>query len=657
MTAQSTRNPRGRKARLFAALASAAVAALAVTGTASAAPAGGDVVLNLKKGAASSLLREGVKVTYDGGKAGSSAVRGKKGGANQTVKIPVADIEFAGSAKVATRGSLALSLQGSQAKLHAIVVQVANGKTAISAKLAGKRKVFFRSNSGATIGADSVTLSNGALSLTPKGAKALRAALGSDGITGGKVGTGSIGAKLFVTPIIPEPILPPPPVDPYGAQCPLPAKSVGTASATGAAAGLNLPGAPQISGAGKIGWGFKQSFRIYLATGAEGSATGIAPATVLSPPPGPPQVGTFEFPVGGGKYETNDPSDPGDDQAVIDGKGTIVMCAFHKGAGFRIALTNPTVTIDGANSRLTADVSTNITGVITPPQRVDVATIELADASYSSDPRGVKWSNLVTKLTQAGLDAMKLCSPGAPSCVYSAGMTIDPITVEFVEPWPLNAACTLTSTATTSSWPTAPASPAVLPTLPDPVLGGDIDWGLRNSLRATVNANGVFNLLDGATRSDPMNMDGAGKFFTWPATTGSYEAGTPGKLVLQGSGTVGICNSKHGYGTVLANPTLVIDGANSRLTMDVATRLGVSWTSFRVDIASLDIADVVVTTQSVGPGLEQITWTFPDPADDDTDSSVTLTEAGTKALWLLGASYRTAGISLNQVSVSAVVEP
>ena len=159
-------------------------------------------------------------------------------------------------------------------------------------------------------------------------------------------------------------------------------------------------------------------------------------------------------------------------------------------------------------------------------------------------------------------------------------------------------------------------------------------------------------------------MSGAGKFFTWPGASGEYEAGTPGKLVLRGTGTVGVCNTAHGYGTVLSNPTLVIDGAKSRLTMDVASRIGVSWTSGRVDVATLATSVVEkATTPGPGPGEETITWTFPDlgadnalgGGDDDTDSansSVKLSEAGASALALI--NLKTPGTSLNKVSVSIV---
>ena len=108
------------------------------------------------------------------------------------------------------------------------------------------------------------------------------------------------------------------------------------------------------------------------------------------------------------------------------------------------------------------------------------------------------------------------------------------------------------------SWPATPAALAALPALtaPESISNGAINWGVRNSLRATVNANGVLQPRRWRrTQRSDSDMSGAGKFFTWPASTGQYEAGTPGRLVLHGSGSVGLCNTAHGYGTVLSDPT------------------------------------------------------------------------------------------------------
>jgi len=122
---------------------------------------------------------------------------------------------------------------------------------------------------------------------------------------------------------------------------------------------------------------------------------------------------------------------------------------------------------------------------------------------------------------------------------------------------------------------------------------------------------------------------------------------------------------------VLSNPTVIVDGADSRLTMDVSSRFRFSWTSGRVDTASLAIGNVVVETLADTPsvGQETIRWTFGDPGadnapggDDDTDStnsSVKLAAGGASGLWLLGSGnptspYKTVGTPLNKVVVSIV---
>jgi Htaa len=612
---------------------------------------------------------------------------------NRQASLPVTDLDlFAGGASATTRGTLKLRNGKHTARLRRFELEAGGKEAAISAKLGKARLTFFRASGNLTIAEGSATLRNARLSLTGKGAAKLRQRLGLEELQAGDIGRLSLDADLVSQPSTPTPSAAPtekpagpPVVDPYAAQCGLLATSERQGDVTPAAPAPALSGAPSLS-EGAIGWGFRLSFREYVATIASGSATAIAPATLVPPPPTPPQVGSFEFPAGSGQYLANT-SDPGDDQAVIDGEGEAVLCALHKGKGFRITLSNPTVIIDGEDSRLVADVATNVTGEITPAQRVDVAAIEPGDAevAYDGGPRTVSWEAMPTELTQDGLDAMGLCSPKAPNCVYNAGDELDPLTVEIVEPWGGAAACDLSGITpmpeptVTPSWPTAPAAPATLPSLTSPlqVDSGAINWGLRNSLRGTIFGTGVFNLLDGATKSEAV-MAGPGKFFSWPATSGEFEPGTPGRLVLHGKGTVGLCQiePKQAYGTVLSDPTLVVDDTSSRLVLNVSTLFRDSWTSFGpIDAVSLDIGKVEVT-HAPGPGAdkETTTWTFPDlgadnapggtggDADnaDSASSAVKLTAAGTSGFWLLGnnpgppSPYRTVGTGLNKVVVSVV---
>ncbi|MET0304975.1 MAG: HtaA domain-containing protein [Solirubrobacterales bacterium] len=612
---------------------------------------------------------------------------------NKQASLAVTDLDLlADGASATTRGTLKLRNGKHTAQLRRLELEAGGKEAAISAKLGKARLTFFRASGSLTIAEGSATLRNARLSLTSKGAAKLRQRLGLDELKAGEIGRFSLDATLEPTAATPAPTpaapagkpAAPPVVDPYAAQCGLPATSEAQGNVTPAAPAPALGGAPSLS-EGTIGWGFRLSFREYVATIAGGSATAIAPATLVPPPPTPVQVGTFEFPASAGKYLANT-SDAGDDQAVIDGEGEAVLCALHKGKGFRITLSNPTVIIDGEDSRLVVDIATNVTGAITAAQRVDVATIEPGDAevAYDGGPRTVSWEAMPTKLTQQGLDAMQLCNPKAPSCVYNAGDALDPLTVEIVEPWGQAAACDLSGISpmpeptVTPSWPAAPAAPATLPSLTSPlsVDSGAINWGLRNSLRGTIFGTGVFNLLDGATKSDAV-MAGPGKFFTWPATSGEFEPGSPGRLVLHGKGTVGLCQIEpmQAYGTVLSDPTLVVDGANSRLVLNVSTLFRSSWTTFGpIDAISLDIGKVEASSVAgPGAGKETTTWTFPDPGadntpggtDDNTDSAnsaVKLTATGTSGFWLLGnnpgppSPYRTVGTGLNKVVVSVVHE-
>lgn len=609
--------------------------------------------------------------------------------------LSVTDLElFEAGASATTGGALKLRNGKRTARLRDLAIEAGDKEAAISAKLGKQRLTFFRARGDLVIAEGAAALRNAKLFLTGKGAARLRERLGLEQLEAGETGRLSLDAKLELAPAAPAQPSPPtpgkgnpPPVDPYASQCALPATSEAQGDATPAAPAPELSGAPSVA-AGSVSWGFKLSFREYVATIAGGSATEVAPATLVPPPPTPVQVGTFSFPADSGKYLANT-GDPGDDLAVIDGEGEAVLCALHKGKGFRVTLSDPTVVIDGEDSRLVVDVATNMTGTITPAQRVDVATIEPGDAEveYAGGPRTVSWESMPTELTQEGLDALQLCNPKAPSCVYSAGDALDPLTVEIVEPWGQAAACDLSGISpmpeptVTPSWPAAPAAPAALPTLTSPLSidSGAINWGVRNALRGTINGTGEFNLLGGATAShsvEPKEMSGAGKFFTWPAISGEYEPGTPGRLVLHGKGTVGLCqiDPAQAYGTVISDPTLVLDGANSRLVLNVSTLFRSSWTSFGpIDAIALDIADVVVSsTPGPGAGNETTTWTFPDPGadnapgggDDNTDSAnsaVKLTAPGTSGFWLLGnfgptSPYRTVGTGLNQVSVSVVHE-
>ncbi|HEU4944179.1 MAG TPA: HtaA domain-containing protein [Solirubrobacterales bacterium] len=673
MTAHLSRPSRRRRA--LTVLAALALSTTVTTGVATASPASGEVVFSLKPGGEKSLLRQDVKT-----KAGSSKrvlTRQSRGGVQ--IALPVVDVELREAARIQTAGTLAFSLEGRKATLRDLILQVAGSKTAISAKLGGKRLVVFRARGEAKVDSSTLALNGAKLSLTEKGARALQQRLDLEQLAAGKLGTVDVDARLtpvakpasLANDVVNLEVPDKGPVDPYAQQCSVALKSTVPGNAADPVAAPTMTSPASVNG-GSIQWGFQDSFRFYVVSLSGGTIVPIAPATQPSPP-----LGGFSFPATGGGYVLGAAGDPGDDVAVIDGSGEVVICnAPH---GFRITLSNPTVTIDGADSRLTVDVDTNMSGIHTPAQRVDLAKLDLGDVStfYSENAKTVTWGNLPVTITAAGAEALQLCNPMNPGpCSYEEGDTLEPLTVTAATnateaAWPFASACNIVIPATASSWPPAPAAPLALPVLSasqsESISEGSIDWGFRNSLRNTVQTNGVFNLSGGATRSDALDMSGSGKFFSWPSTSGEYEPGIPGRLVLHGTGSVALCNTAHGFGTVLANPTLVIDGTKSRISVDVATRLGTSWTWGRVDVATIATGGIVVEelADTPSPGLETVKWTFPDlgadnapgGGDDDTDStnsSVKLATPGTSAFWLLGGSYKTTGTALNKLSVSFV---
>lgn len=207
-------------------------------------------------------------------------------------------------------------------------------------------------------------------------------------------------------------------------------------------------------------------------------------------------------------------------------------------------------------------------------------------------------------------------------------------------------------------WVEDGAKPAARPDLDGgiAVAGGGLDWGVIPGLRSSVSGNGEFNLAGGATGSQPWYGNGGTEssptgysqkigaptaYFTWPAVSGTYkDSGGKKQLVLEAHGRVAICNTKlvnpfwMGYATVISNPSVVIDGANSRITADVATRYRLSWIRGTVDVARFDAADAAVTEDTTG-GVTTVEWALTTGTNGDT----TMTAAGSAVLRMLSTNY------------------
>ena len=134
--------------------------------------------------------------------------------------------------------------------------------------------------------------------------------------------------------------------DPYASQCPitLPPTPGGPggdpAQVDHPPAALPALTSPAAVTGGSLSWGYKASFRSYV--------TGSPPAGTVSGLNGASDNGTVTtFPTARGGYEAG--ATAAEDRAVSHSGGTVMFC--KAGHGFRVALSNPTVVIDGASSR------------------------------------------------------------------------------------------------------------------------------------------------------------------------------------------------------------------------------------------------------------------------------------------------------------------
>lgn len=680
--------------------------------------------------AGKALKKQGVKLK----KVAPAKLKGKK------LTAGVASVAT-GPVKVGLKGGFTFRKGKRAAAAKGLSVAASGKSISVNGKLAGKKVKLFKGTGKVNWTADGdtkVTIKKGSLKLTPAAAKTLKKKLKLKK----KVPAAAYGKlALTATKSTPTPVDPcvadpnaegcqPGLKDPYLAQCNLDATSKVTGNLAPAAPLPNMAGAKALTASPDLAWGFKASFRNYVQM-FNGSLHALDGA-------GRDGAGAFDgftFPFADGTYEANDPADTSDDQAVVNWTGTSVYCNTEH--GFRIVISNPTAVIDGANSRLVADVDMNMSGEWIPAQRVDLAKLDLSGTApfYNKSGSEVTWSGIPAELTAAGRQAF--CRPAEgdlpEQCLYEEGEALDPVTVSanteypvgtdaagqatlasYVKdelPFPLSnrtlGGCELPEATggntgaarTIDEWhywndqaatPAAPAyqwvgngnPPAAQPDLTGgaTVSGGSLSWGLRQGLRSSNYANGEFNLAGGVTASHdyygvggtlpatPYNqyntaLGGPAGFFTWPAAdvAGTYKAnGADRKLVLRTKGRVAICNTRYqapflmAYGTVLSNPTVVIDGANSRITVDVATRYRLSWVRGTVDIVKFDASDAVVNENTAG-GSTTVEWALPAPTYTPAPGTgpVKLTKDGEAAINMLGAASYVEGTVMDSPTISA----
>jgi Htaa len=149
--------------------------------------------------------------------------------------------------------------------------------------------------------------------------------------------------------------------------------------------------------------------------------------------------------------------------------------------------------------------------------------------------------------------------------------------------------------------PTSPPAPAPNLTNPVAVTSATADWGFRAAFRGYVGSGDgrpPIRALDPAT----INPDGT---FHFTGTEGRYETGTD-RASLDAKGTIVFCYPGHFFRITIGNPTIALDGAASRITLDVSTnQRGTYHGTRRVDFATLDLTGIVPERTNEG---KTITW-------------------------------------------------
>lgn len=653
--------------------------------------------------------------------------KAKRQGRKTHVNAPVRNF----NGDVTLKGGIRFQSGKRKVNFTGLTVKAGRNKTVVRGKVAGRTITAFKVAGKSVASGDtangSIRIVNGKLSLSGTAIRAVKKGLKLKKVPGGQAGLFSLFAEVKTSgPIDPCSVDPQgascPIVDPYLVECGVPATSRVAPTRPAATALPTLTGARAITGPATFDWGFRTAFRGYLYGTNIGDPTAnpfFALGGATRAAGGSPTRG-FTFPAGSGQYLAGDPVDMTDDKAIINGTGTTVYC--NKAHAFWFSIANPTIVIDGENSRIVADVASNETGVWTTTQRVDLADLDLTGITpfYNKSGSEVSWGDVPATLTTAV----------APFATYDAGEALDAINVSvktaydtsdfnalanYVStelPFPLPddtlGGCSIPTPAggsavaartvdehlsyngTASAWTTDGSRPAALPVIAggNAVTGGSFQWGVRRSLRGSVNSSGLFNLFGTTASNTPYFGNGPGstprvaqnvpgqmggsyaanlaRFFQWPAaTTGStFEPNDPGiaddKLVLKSTGRLGICQTgaDQWYGTVLSDPTVIIDGSNSRIQVEVATRYRLSWVRGRVDVASIDLTDAGVTSGvTSSAGVTTAAWTFPravEPTNGDPQTGpIKLTEAGKSVFNMISPAGYVAGTPMDAAIITA----
>ncbi|HMT06196.1 MAG TPA: HtaA domain-containing protein [Solirubrobacterales bacterium] len=366
-----------------------------------------------------------VAITVSSGKAGKVSAVGPatvtkrigKKGARVTGSVSSATYDATVGASVA--GGIRFSNGKRRIAVTGIGLSFYKSRVVLSGKLGGKQLNVFKATGSPEVDTAKgvASLSGGKLTFTKAAAAKVRKALKLRKAPRGRIG--GLGIQFNTTF-----------VDQYHEQCGVAVDSRSVGSWPAESALPVLTGATATARPTSIDWGLRASFRGYIfgtmaAAGKSEKALQALDGAGRTNPPMSPTRG-FSFPVSAGQYAANSPGSSSDDQAIINGTGTALFCNTEH--FFWASIADPTIVIDGANSRIVATISQNINGngmfgangPWQTPQRVDLATLDLSAVTPTIGEGGT--------LTYTDIP-VSMSASAAPFATYRAGTALDPITV------------------------------------------------------------------------------------------------------------------------------------------------------------------------------------------------------------------------------------
>ncbi|SCL72379.1 HtaA domain-containing protein [Micromonospora peucetia] len=161
---------------------------------------------------------------------------------------------------------------------------------------------------------------------------------------------------------------------------------------------------------GTLTWGFKESFRNYVAGGNGNPPIAASNGATVN------ADGTFTFPSTGGTHDAAT-------GATSAGYGGKVVFSYP-GHFFSIALANPTIAISGGTAALKADVDLTTTAAEPVSVRqATIATLAVGGGNPAGNAGTVTGTDLAATLTTAGASAF--------NGFYAAGDALDPVSFTF----------------------------------------------------------------------------------------------------------------------------------------------------------------------------------------------------------------------------------